>query len=77
MAQVGCPDRRIDGSALRAVRPPNLHITPVTDAISLRCERYRLSIVLASGHHRPCHSGNLVGECDGCDLGPAAALTMR
>jgi hypothetical protein len=28
MAQVGCPDRRIDGSALRAVCPPNLHITP-------------------------------------------------
>jgi hypothetical protein len=28
MAQVGCPDRQIDGSALRAVRPPNLHITP-------------------------------------------------
>ena len=28
VAQVGCPDRRIDGSALRAVRPPNLHITP-------------------------------------------------
>ena len=26
--QLGCPDRRIDGSALRAVRPPNLHITP-------------------------------------------------
>src|SRR6516165_4760762 len=23
VAQVGCPDRRIDGSALRAVRPPN------------------------------------------------------
>ena len=28
VAQVGCTDRRIDGSALRAVRPPNLHITP-------------------------------------------------
>src|SRR4051812_43140255 len=27
VAHVGCPDRRIDGSALRAVRPPNLHIT--------------------------------------------------
>ena len=27
MAQVGCPDRRIDGSALRAVCPTNLHIT--------------------------------------------------
>jgi hypothetical protein len=29
MAQVGCPDRGSTGSALRAVRPPNLHITPV------------------------------------------------
>ena len=28
MARVGCPDRRSTGSALRAVRPPNLHITP-------------------------------------------------
>jgi hypothetical protein len=28
LAHVGCPDRRIDRSALRAVRPPNLHITP-------------------------------------------------
>ena len=29
LAHVGCPDRRSTGSALRAVRPPNLHITPV------------------------------------------------
>src|SRR5262245_35654279 len=28
VALVGCPDRRTTGSALRAVRPPNLHITP-------------------------------------------------
>jgi hypothetical protein len=28
VAQVGCPDRRTTGSALRAVRPPNRHITP-------------------------------------------------
>ena len=28
LAHVGCPDRRIDRPALRAVRPPNLHITP-------------------------------------------------
>src|SRR5262252_2440813 len=49
---------------------PQPSITPgVTDAISLCCERYGFSIVLASSHHRPCHSGNLVGECDGCDLG--------
>src|SRR3954462_6959098 len=24
------------------------------------------------GHHRPCHPGELIGECDGCDLGGAA-----
>ena len=29
MAQVGCTGRGSTGSALRAVRPPNLHITPV------------------------------------------------
>ena len=28
VAQMGCPDRWIDRLALRAVRPPNLHITP-------------------------------------------------
>src|SRR6187455_3270091 len=28
MAHVGCPIARSTGSALRAVRPPNLHITP-------------------------------------------------
>ncbi|MGC2080030.1 MAG: hypothetical protein WA728_29240 [Xanthobacteraceae bacterium] len=36
------------GSALRAVRPPNLHITPITDAISLRCKRHRSSIALTT-----------------------------
>ena len=29
LALVGCPDRRSTGSALRAVRPANLHIAPV------------------------------------------------
>jgi hypothetical protein len=28
VALVGCPDAGSTGSALRAVRPPNLHITP-------------------------------------------------
>src|SRR6516164_10731841 len=38
VAQVGCPDRRIDGSALRAVRSPNLHIPPGDwrDLVTLR-----------------------------------------
>jgi len=29
LAHVGCPDRWIDRLCIRAVRPPNLHITPV------------------------------------------------
>src|SRR5215472_17049554 len=28
MALVGCPDRRMTGTALRAVRPPNFQVTP-------------------------------------------------
>src|ERR1700729_1525715 len=57
------------GSALRAVRPPNLPITP--DA---RCDlvkpRARLVpyIAFALRHHRPRYPCDLVGECDGCDL---------
>src|SRR6188768_2339822 len=57
------------GSALRAVRPPNLHITPTTDAISLRRKRGGFFVSLALGHHRPGHPGGLVGERDGCDSG--------
>ena len=57
------------GSALRAVRPPNLHITP--DA---RCDLVYAAraaetfLAFTPGHHRPRHPGDLVGERDGCDL---------
>src|SRR6476619_2744373 len=57
------------GSALRAVRPPNLHITPTTDAFSLRRKRGGFFVSLALGHHRPGHPGELVGESYGRDLG--------
>src|SRR6516164_3180462 len=57
------------GSALRAVRPPNLHITPSSGAISSRRERGWFLVVLTSGHHGPGHPGELVGERDRCDLG--------
>src|SRR6187401_957682 len=50
------------GSALRAVRPPNLHITPTTGAISLRRKRGGFFVALALGHHGPGHPGELVGE---------------
>src|SRR6516165_11553741 len=57
------------GSALRAVRPPNLHITPDVGAISLYLQRGRIIVALSSSHHRPRHSGELVGERDGCNFG--------
>src|SRR6202035_1590956 len=51
------------GSALRAVRPPNLHITP--------------AVTLALGHHRPGHPRNLVGKGDGGNLGRAPPQQRR
>jgi hypothetical protein len=57
------------GSALRAVRPPNLHITPDVGAISLDLQRGRIIVALASSHHRPRHAGQLVGKRDRGDLG--------
>ena len=68
LAQAGCPDRRSTGSALRAVRPPNRHLTPDARVMSLSRERDRFPVAFAPGHDRPRHSGDLVGERDGCDL---------
>ena len=64
MARVGCPDRRIERLALRAVRPPNLHITPDDGAISSRRKRDGFLIALTFGHHGPSHPRELVGERD-------------
>ena len=58
------------GSALRAVRPPNLHITPGWPARShsrRKCDGFL--VALALGHHRPRHARELIGERDGGDLG--------
>src|SRR5215475_4956380 len=57
------------GSALRAVRPPNLHIAPDIGAISLRRKRDGLLVALALGHHGPSHPGDLGGERDRGGLG--------
>ena len=58
------------GSALRAVRPPNLHITPdvrrdLVYAASATGSLYRSPL----GHHGPDHPRNLVGERDSRNLG--------
>ena len=57
------------GSALRAVRPPNLHITPDVGAISSRRKRDGFLVALTFGHHRPSHPRELVGERDRGNLG--------
>ena len=60
------------GSALRAVRPPNFHITPVLARPHSRRERDGFPIALAPGHQGPRHSRDLVGERDRGDLGGPA-----
>src|SRR5712675_2434880 len=57
------------GSALRAIRPPNLHITPVCPARSrLSRKRDGFFVSLAPGHHGPDHPRDLVGERDSRNL---------
>src|SRR5271157_1229351 len=58
------------GSALRAVRPfqPSHRAGCPTQSVSRR-ECDGLLVALAPCHHCPCHSGHLVGERDGSDLG--------
>src|SRR5450830_1554714 len=56
------------GSALRTVRPPNLHITPDVGAISFTPQVRRVPCSARPWHHRPDHPRNLVGERDGSHL---------
>src|ERR1700722_12261624 len=65
------------GSALRAVCPPNLHITlgAQSDLVIPRVSGFLVSLAL--GHHGPGHSGHLVGQCDGCDFGRSPRQQCR
>ena len=66
------------GSALPAVRPPNLHITPDAPARSRsRRKGDGFLVPLAPNHPIPSHSGELIGECDGGDLGRDAAPAVQ
>jgi hypothetical protein len=57
------------GSALRAVRPPNLHITPDVGAISSSRKRDGFLVALTFGHRGPSHPRKLVGKRDRGNLG--------
>src|SRR5260370_8338449 len=52
------------GSALRAVRPPNLHIAPDVGTISLRRECDGFLVALTLCHHGPRHPRDLISERD-------------
>ena len=69
VAQVGCPDRRIDRLCITCCSPsqPSHHIgCPMR--FRLRRERGRFFVAFTLGHDCPRHSGDLVGERDGRDL---------
>jgi len=70
------------GSALRAVRPPNLHITPAHHTeelarIPLPRKRGGFPVTLTLGHHRPRHPGDLVRQRDGSTLGGPSRQQRR
>ena len=70
LAHVGCPDRRIDRLCITCCSPsqPSHHAGCPARSRSRR-KRDGFSVALAPSHHGPSHSGELVGERDGSDLG--------
>src|SRR5215831_17300056 len=70
MAQVGCPDRRIDRRCITCCSPSQPYVTPGSLARSrLRRECGGFLVAFVSGHHGPSHPGEFVGKRDGSDLG--------
>jgi hypothetical protein len=70
MAQVGCPDRRIDRLCITCCLPsqPSHHAgCPARSRLRRECDGFL--VALAPGHHGPGHPRDLVGERDGGDLG--------
>ena len=74
MAQVGCPDRRIDRLCITCCSPsqPSHHAgCPARSRLPGKCRG--LFVTLALGHYGPCHPRDLVGERNGSDLSRATA----
>ena len=70
LALVGCPDRRIDRLCITCCSPsqPSHHAgCPARSRSCRKCDGFFVAFALR--HHGPSHSGDLVGECDGGDLG--------
>src|SRR4030081_2634437 len=58
------------GSALRAVRPSNLHITPVVRRDLVYAASATGSLYRSPFHHGPDHSRELVGKRNSSNVGP-------
>jgi hypothetical protein len=69
LAQVGCPDRRIDRLCITCCSPsqPSHHAGCPTRS-RLPRKRDGFLVALAFGHHGPGHPRNLVGKRDGGNL---------
>src|ERR1019366_8008487 len=78
MAQVGCPDRRIDRLCITCCSPsqPSHHAGCPTRS-RLPRKRDGFLVALALGHHGPGHSRNLVGKRDGGNLGRLSRQQRR
>ena len=78
LAQVGCPDRRIDRLCITCCSPsqPSHHAGCPTRSRLCR-KRDRFLVALASGHHGPSHPRDLVGQRDGGDLNRSSRQQCR
>ena len=66
LAQVGCPDRRIDRLCITCCSPSQpSHLAGCPARSRLRRKRDGLFVMLALGHHGPGHPRDLVGQRDG------------
>src|SRR6267143_5908950 len=69
MAQVGCPDRRIDRLCITCCSPSQPSHHAGYPARSRLCRKGdRILVTLAFSHHGPGHPSDLVGERDGGNL---------
>ena len=78
MAQVGCPDRRIDRLCITSCSPSQPFTSRrMPDAISFTAQARWVLVAFAPGHHSPGHPRNLVGKCNGGNLGRAPRQQRR
>jgi hypothetical protein len=79
MAQVGCPDRRINRHCIKCCSSsqPLRHAGRYPARSRLRRGRDRFLVTFALGDRRPGHPGELVGERDGGDLGRSSRQQSR